>query len=392
MISIAELKAAARGDFPRVRFGQIQATPEAMDRAQKAAQYFLAHPDKLKAVDVALGVNTGHKKNSTVDGLIARDDIATRMNKMPLSQAEVAVVRVLQKSKGEDGAPLTFTIKTLEALAANPKATAAEREAARYVLDNPAFMVRLDTANQVARGRGTDGFGDGKITDSDLKTLLNRPEAKKSVRQDTPAQIAEQKTALSNLGQSFDLISGGKNLISKADLQAAARGIFPSAAFGEIDASAEAKRKAQSAAQYFLTHSNKLNAVDTGLGKNIGDSRINKVDGLISRDDIATRMNKMPLSTTEIGVVRTLQESKGAGGKPFSFNEQSLTVMANDPKATLKQRQAAQYVLDNPAFRVRLDTASQVATRHGTGGFGDGKIVESDFNALLNRPEARALA
>jgi len=392
LISKADLQAAADGKFPPTKFGATEALPLAKEKAQQAALYFLAHPDKLNAVDVALGKNIGNSRIDKIDGLISRDDIATYMNKMPLSKTEIDVVRTLQESKSASVKPFSFNEQSLMAMANDAKATPKQREAAQYVLDNPAFRARLDTANQVASHRGTSGFGDGVIAESDLKALLSRPEAKKPVRNETPAQIAEQKAALNNFGQSFDLIAGGKNLISKADLQAAAHGIFPPTKFGETEASPKAKEKAQQAALYFLAHPDKFNAVDNAWGKNTGNSRIDKVDGLVAREDIATRMNQMPLSKMEIDVVRTLQESKSASVKSFSFNEQSLMTMASDAKATPKQREAAKYVLDNPAFRARLDTANQVASHHGTGGFGDGKIVDGDLTALLNRPEAKTLA
>ncbi len=213
---------------------------------------------------------------------------------------------------------------------------------------------------------------------------------------DTQRKVAEEQRdnirAFNDNFKTFDGADDGGKLdgnVSRDDLQAIA------------DGKAQADQDTREAARYFLENPDRLRALDNAAA----EDKSGEGDNKIGQNDVDATLTAANKDVRTMG--RTKEEIKAYDARQARLQSDSLNTLskgyngditradlqntANDVNADKDQRDAAQYLLDNPERLNALDTAK------AQGGDTDGTISEEDikaakidaFNEVRKNPDAQ---
>lgn len=175
----------ADGNVSRNDLQAILDNPEADARSRFAAQYFLDHPDRLKALDKDGGdVDLVQSDLDSALTAAQKETLKNARNPEAVKERRAeygrASARELNKSfdriAGEDGNITRDDLRTI--LNSEAGAYSAEqRDAARYLLQNPGFLNGADTAWENAKG-DENPEADGILSQEDIQqNLINTERA-----------------------------------------------------------------------------------------------------------------------------------------------------------------------------------------------------------------------
>lgn len=297
-------------------FKSLPSTPAQAQEAQKAAQYFLSHPQAFKALETADGRRLHNTQMATPDGEISAGDLAARANVLahPTALAKKEVPAATASSEPavamtEAGATkaLLDNFNVLQSPgkhlidkdglmraahgdlrgAVAPDQAGRMKKAAQYFLDHPREFEALETAQGRHKHNKRTATPDGLISRGDLTLHLHELE-KKGIQPSGFSNTKAEAEAVDGLIDNLTLVANPRTgTINSDDLMRAAQGDFHGSA------TPEQKARAKKAAQYFLSHPAAFRALETADGKRRHDKSESKPDGEITAGDLASKANEL---------------------------------------------------------------------------------------------------
>ena len=252
--------------FNRDDLQRVANDPNSSPELRRAARFVLDNPQVMSALDTA-----DKRCNAAADGRISLGDLTAAGGAVQPQSAMTAdrAAEVLNKNfDNVSGGKETVDRNDLRRVLNDPNSSPELKQAASFLLNNPAAYRKIETADAWAQG-GTS-IPDGRISKGDTVAAMSS----------SGSPSAQESKAAATLYANKDTLLAGDKLISREELGQIAT-------TGKLLNGQPASADLVAAAQYYTQNPEKFSKLeDTNFYRNPGSKNIAKGDGKIGEDDL----------------------------------------------------------------------------------------------------------